>query len=131
MSRFYGRRRDDNHWTIIKQFEQLGCSVIDVSQTPCGFDILVGYGGLTMPVEIKNPSAENWKKRNRKTRTADKLLSENEKKVIDRWTGGARLVMDGNDVAETVNTLRRWHVALRKHLVNSCDDRRSGPSSPP
>jgi hypothetical protein len=120
MARFYGRRRDGNHWTIIKAFEKLNASVIDVSQTPCGFDILVGYGGLCMPVEIKNPDADNWKKRAKGKRTAEKLLTPAEKKVHSTWTGGKRLVMDLNDVAETVNTLRRWHAAIALHLVNSC-----------
>lgn len=110
MSRFFGRRRDANHFEIIKQFQQLGCTVIDVSQTPCGFDILVGYGGLTMPVEIKTG----------KQKDAAKKLTDNEKRVHERWTGGARLVTGPEAVAETVNTLRLWHRTLMQHLVNSC-----------
>lgn len=119
MPRFYGRRRDDNHWTIIKAFEQLGCSVIDVSQTPCGFDILVGFGGLCCPVEIKNPEADNFTKRAKKTRKAADLLTKGEKKIHDRWTGGARLVMSMTDVAETVNTLRRWHQAITASVLSN------------
>lgn len=127
VSRFFGRRRDGNHFEIVKIFEGLGCTVIDVSQIPCGFDILVGYGGITMPVEIKDPEAENWTKRTKKTRSASNLLTENEKKVHDRWTGGARLVMNADDVAETVNTMRRWHRVLSQHLVNSCGQVKSPP----
>lgn len=95
MADFYGKRRDANHFDIIQAFRQLGATVIDVSQTPCGFDILVGYGGLTMPVEIKTgPKAK---------------LTTFEQKIHDSWTGGKRVVWDFEGVAETVNTLRRWH----------------------
>lgn len=129
MARFYGKRRDANHFAIGKAFVALGCSVIDVSQTPCGFDWLIGYGGLTMPVEVKNPEADNWTKRSKKRRTAEVLLTKGEKKVHATWTGGKRLVMDNADVAETVNTLRRWHRLMEQHLVHSCDDGRKAPSS--
>ncbi len=109
MSRFFGKRRDANHFDIIEAFRTLGCTVIDVSQTPCGFDILVGYGGLTMPVEIKTgPKSE---------------LTQFEKDIHASWTGGKRIVWDFDGVAETVNTLRRWHKTLAQHLVNSCDSR--------
>lgn len=124
MARFYGRRRDANHFEVIRMFERLGCTVIDVSQTPCGFDILVGYGGLTMPVEIKNPNAARGKKQAKK-------LTDNEKRIHDRWTGGIRLVMTADDVAETANTLRKWHKTLLQHLVNSCAASQPRPSSPP
>ncbi len=95
-------RRDANHGAVVKAFERLGCSVIDVASTPCGFDLLVGYGGLTMPVEVKDgtkpPSARN--------------LTENEQKIHDRWTGGKRLVINMEDVALTAKVLRAWHVAV-------------------
>lgn len=109
MSRFYGKRRDGNHFEIIQAFQQVGCTTIDVSQTPCGFDILVGYGGLTMPVEIKTGPKEK--------------LSDYEQKVHDGWTGGKRIVWDMDGVIETVNTLRRWHKTLAQHLVHTCDSR--------
>ena len=96
-------KKDANHAEIVKAFEKMGCSVIDVSMAPVGFDILVGYGGLTfgvtMPVEIKDGT---------KPPSARKLTA-NEAKIHARWTGGARLVKDFDDVVATVNTLRRWH----------------------
>lgn len=107
MSRYHRRaRRDANHGEVTAAFERMGCSVIDVSQTPCGFDVLVGYGGLCMPVEIKNPNAIG------KAKSAAGKLTDNEKRIHDRWTGGKRLVQSMDDVAETVNTIRRWHVAV-------------------
>ena len=92
-------KKDANHAEIVKAFEKMGCSVIDVSATPCGFDILVGRGGVCIPVEIKDGS---------KPPSARKLTA-NEAKIHARWTGGARLVKDFDDVVATVNTLRRWH----------------------
>ncbi len=95
-------RRDANHQEVIAAFEKMGCTVIDVAGIPCGFDILVGYGGLCLPVEIKDgtkpPSARK--------------LTDNEAKVHAAWTGGARLVKDLDGVQETVRTLRRWHATL-------------------
>lgn len=120
MGRYHRRaRRDANHAAIEAVFLQLGCSFIDVSQTPCGFDGLVGYGGLTMPIEIKNPEAENWKKRSKKNRTVEQLLTKNEKDIHARWTGGKRLVMSIDDVVETVKTLRKWHAAICRDTSKS------------
>lgn len=113
MSRFYGKRRDANHFDIIEGFRRLGATVIDVSQTPCGFDILVGYGGLTMPVEIKTGPREK--------------LTDFEQRVHDSWTGGKRIVWDYDGVAETVNTLRRWHRVFEQHLVHSCGQQPKAP----
>lgn len=107
-------RKDANHGAVIAAFERMGCSVIDVSGTPCGFDILVGYGGLCIPVEIKDgtkpPSARK--------------LTENEAKVHARWTGGKRIVLDMDGVAATANMLRRWHKALYESIYR---EELSGP----
>lgn len=95
-------RKDANHGEIARAFEAMGCSFIDVSATPCGFDGLVGYGGMTMPVEIKDGAKPPSRRR----------LTPNEERVHARWTGGKRLVMDLAGVEETVRTLRRWHAAV-------------------
>lgn len=95
-------RKDANHNAVASEFERLGCSFIDLSGTPCGFDGAAGYGGLSIMVEIKDgekpPSARK--------------LTPNEEKVHARWTGGKRLVMNMDDVAATVKTLREWHAAI-------------------
>jgi hypothetical protein len=95
-------RRDRNHGEIVEAFGRLGCSVIDVASIPCGFDLLIGYGGLTIPVEVKDGLKPPSKRK----------LTKNEKKIHDRWTGGKRIVENVEQAAETANLLRRWHLAI-------------------
>lgn len=54
MSR-YARRRDSNHGELVKAFEQLGCSVADLSHAglPGWPDVVVGCIGLNHLVEFK------------------------------------------------------------------------------
>jgi hypothetical protein len=50
----YPTHYDSNHWSIVHHFLKLGASVTDTASFGGGFpDILVGYRGLTVPVEIK------------------------------------------------------------------------------
>lgn len=100
-------RRDANHRAVIAAFEALGCSVVDVAGTPCGFDIIVGYGGTCLPIEIKDGAKPASARR----------LTPNEAKVHGKWTGGTRLVKDLGDVELTVKVLRKraqilWNSAL-------------------
>ena len=105
MSR-WARRVDSNHAEVVGWFEDLHCSVINVSRTPCGFDLVVGYGGLSICVEVKDG----------KKSPSRRKLSDTEKKVHDRWTGGARIVKDMQDVITTVQTLQLWARTLQQHL---------------
>lgn len=102
-------RTDANHYTIIKAFEQMGCTVKDVHQLALGFDLLVGYGGLTMPVEVKDGD---------KPLSARKM-TKNERDQWNNWTGGARLVENLDDVQKTVAVLRHWHKVLCEGLGHS------------
>lgn len=95
-------RKDANHREIIRAFESMGASVIDVSDTPCGFDILCGHGGLCIAVEIKDGSKPPSARR----------LTANEKRVHERWTGGMRIVESVEDAIATVCLLRKWHAAI-------------------
>lgn len=100
-------RKDSNHNEISDAFKALGCTFIDLSDTPCGFDGAVGYGGLSILVEIKDPKKPPSKRR----------LTPNEEKKHAYWTGGKRLIMTLEDVAETANTLRRWRDAIYRAPV--------------
>ena len=100
-------RKDANHAEVIRAFERLGCSVIDVSGTPCGFDIVVGYAGQSRLVEIKDGT---------KPPSARKLTT-NEAKIHGRWTGGMSIVTDLEDVMRVANTLRKWHATLCAAVV--------------
>jgi hypothetical protein len=63
----------------------------------------VGFGGLTMLIEIKDPSQPPSKQR----------LTDDEVEFFSGWKGGVRIVRDVEDAAETINTLVRWHEAIR------------------
>jgi hypothetical protein len=105
------RRRDNNHKAICDFALKVGLTVIDLSQTPCGFDAAFGYGGLTMLVEIKNPKVDK----------THQQLTENEKKVHDAWTGGAKIVMTDDDVLECRRILMRWLSAIQLNLLKVGD----------
>ena len=99
----YARRLDANHAEIKAAFDKLGCSVVDLSRMGEGCpDLAVGYGGLSMFVEIKDGT---------KPPSARKLTKPQEK-LFARWTGGIRLVTCLDDVAVAVRWLRANHVAI-------------------
>ncbi len=63
----YKRRTDLNHKAIVECFEACGASVFQTHRVGQAFpDLVVGYQGVTLLVEIKRPNAElngkqaNW-----------------------------------------------------------------------
>ena len=101
--RRYGKT-DRNHAEIVKAFRSLGCSVLSLAPLGSGApDLAVGYGGLTLLVEIKDgtvvPSARK--------------LTPDQETFWDTWRGGVRLVTDLQAVVETVDLLNAWHRRLR------------------
>lgn len=92
-------RVDANLSAVVDAFRRMGCSV---HVTNGMWDCTVGYGGLSMLVEVKDGSKPPSARR----------LTPAQVRFREHWTGGVRLVKDMNDVAETVNTLRRWHQAI-------------------
>lgn len=97
-------RQDGNHKAIRAEFERAGCSVVDLSSLGHGVpDMLIGYGGLCIPVEIKDGAKPPSKRK----------LTEDEERFRMNWTGGYRIVSDLDGVLETVETLRNWHRAIR------------------
>ena len=96
---------DGNQPEIVKAFRALGCTVAHTHRLGQGFpDICVGYGGLSMLIEIKDGS---------KPKSAQEL-TDDEREFQGRWTGGVRMVRNLDDVSETVSTLRRWHAAITR-----------------
>ena len=98
-------RVDANHAEIIRVLRKAGCSVLDMSRLGGGApDILIGYGGISLPAEIKcgakPPSARK--------------LTPKQREWHDSWTGGCRLILSPLDALETAATLRRWATALRQ-----------------
>lgn len=94
-------RVDANLSSIVADFRHLGCSVNVRNDDMADLD--VGYGGLSMIVEVKD---------GRKPPSARKL-TENQVKRRKTWTGGIYLVQCPDDVLVAVKTLRRWHAAIK------------------
>ena len=68
------KKRDANHKDICMWFKNLNCSVLDLHTVGFGCpDILVGFGGETLLVEIKSKSGE---------------LEDSQNKFINEWRGG-------------------------------------------
>ena len=58
----YAKKVDLNHKEVVEKFRELGASVFDASGVGRGFpDIVVGYNGQTVLVEIKSGGAESAK----------------------------------------------------------------------
>jgi len=97
--RRYARRVDANLSQITVAFRQLGCTV-DVTNDK--WDLTIGYGGLSILVEVKD-SAKVASRRK---------LTPTQVKFRETWTGGIRLVTSFEDVQAAVNCLREWHAIL-------------------
>lgn len=92
----YARRTDANHSEIREAFRKLGCKVFDACRVGDGFpDLVVQWSGITMLCEVK-------------TALGKKSAAQEGSEMM------ARTVRTMDDVAETVNVLRRWHKALRE-----------------
>ena len=70
-------RKDANHGEIIREFEALGCSVLDLSQLPRALDLLVGISGCDVRVEVKDGSLPPSKRQ----------LTSEEQEEISQWRG--------------------------------------------
>ena len=96
-------RTDANHKEVADAFRKLGCSFLSLAALGNGApDAAIGYGGLTVLVEIKDGA---------KPKSAQKLTPD-QKVFWDSWKGGVRLVNDMNAVAETVQLLKAWRLRL-------------------
>lgn len=85
----------------------MGCSVVSLAPLGKGLpDLAVGYGGLTILVEVKDGLLSPSKRK----------LTPDEARFHETWTGGVRIVKDEKDVGATVETLRRWSDVLMREL---------------
>jgi Holliday junction resolvase len=72
----YARRTDANHKDITKVFRDAGAYVIDLSRVGKGCpDLCIGYGGLTVLVEIKSSEKAKY--------------TEDQEFFLQGWQGGA------------------------------------------
>ena len=92
-------RVDDNLKAIVNVFRRLGCSV---HVTNGAWDATVGYGGITILVEVKDGSKPASRRK----------LTPAQVKFRETWTGGIYLVQCEEDAVRCVETLRDRHKRL-------------------
>ena len=97
--RFKGRR-DDNHDTIRKAFQDMGCTVWDTADLGCGApDMVVGVTGLVNElVEVKDGSKPPSRRQ----------LTPDEQEFHRDWRGRAPVIVESEqDAIDLVNRCRR------------------------
>ncbi len=52
-------KKDSNHTTIARTLTDVGAQVFDVSRLPGALDMLVGFRGTLIWLEVKQPSSRN------------------------------------------------------------------------
>ena len=90
----YARRVDENQGDIVKALRACGATVRVVTQGDGIPDLLVGYNGYTILMEVKD---------GQKVPSARKL-TDAEQEFFDKWTGGMLVVV--NSVEEALDVLK-------------------------
>lgn len=86
----YACKVDANHKEIVDAMKAVGASIIDTSRLGKGMpDVIVGFRGQTILMEIKNP----------KTQYGRKGLNANQRKWAEEWSGGPLSIVDSVDAA--------------------------------
>lgn len=88
----FARRVDSNHADIKGSFERLGCSVFDTSRVPKFTDLVVGFMGVNVIVEVK---AEKGK------------LTDDQIDLRDTWKGWREEARNTDDVIRIVFAMRK------------------------
>jgi hypothetical protein len=90
----YANRIDANQNAIVDALRQCGATVRIISQGGGIPDLLVGYNGYTILMEVKDGA---------KVPSARKL-TEDEQKFFDEWRGGMLAIV--NSVSEALDLLK-------------------------
>jgi hypothetical protein len=94
----YASRIDANQPLVVDAFRKLGCSVKHMHTAGSGIpDLAVGFGGLTLLVEIKTEKGK---------------LNDRQLEWLEDWTGGHYVVRNLDDVERLVSMVRGWHRIL-------------------
>lgn len=90
-------RKDANHTAIVQNFRDLGATVLDTAQLGNGApDILIGYQGHNVAIEIKDGSKPPSKR----------ALTIDEQEFHADWNGWIEIVYSVDDVVRIVNQIR-------------------------
>lgn len=88
-------RRDDGEDEIVKALREAGAVVRVVTQGDGIPDLLVGYNGFTILMEVKDGTKPPSARR----------LTEAEERFFQEWTGGMLVIV--NSVEEALEVLKR------------------------
>lgn len=88
-------RVDENQNEIVEAFRAMGATVLITSQLKNCFDLLVGYRGVNIIVEVKDGSKP----------PSQRKLTDGEKKFRDNWRGGEYYII--NSIDEAINLLKK------------------------
>ena len=93
----YAARIDGNSAAIVDALRKAGASVYHIKLP---VDLLVGYRGVTMLVEIKNPE----------TRYGRAGANGNQREFMSTWNGGAVALVDSPEAALTaIGAIKEWN----------------------
>lgn len=87
----FARRVDSNHAEIKDAFEYCGCSVFDTSRVPKFTDLVVGFMGVNVIVEVKSK---------------DGKLTVDQIDLRDTWRGWREEVRNTDDVIKLVTKIK-------------------------
>ena len=87
---------DSNHTEIVNGLRKYGASVLQTHQLKNCFDIIVGYKGVNIIMEIKDGNKPQ----------SQRKLSEGEQKFKDTWKGGEYHVVLCLD--DAINVLKKY-----------------------
>ena len=101
----YARRIDANQNDIVAALRACGAVVRVVTQGDGIPDLLVGYRGYTLLLEVKDGS----KPPSRQALTADEAL------WMSNWAGSYRIVRSEADAEELLRDIERWTECLPEY----------------
>jgi len=93
-------RTDENQVEIVKAFRAAGCDVLHTHQLGQGApDLFVAFSGIWLAIEVKGQHGK---------------LTEAQETLYSGLKTRPRIVRNVEEVKTTVDTLKRWHKAIRR-----------------
>ena len=92
-------RVDANQPEIVEAFRKMGCDVLHTHQLGKGApDLFVAFSGIWLAIEVKTQRGE---------------LTEAQERLYEGLKTRPRIVRTVEEAQETVETLKRWHEAIK------------------
>jgi hypothetical protein len=83
----HAKRRDANERIVIDALKAVGATVLQLDGKGVP-DLLVGYHGATVLIEVKNPDSKSGAKPGEIRRKGRGVLKPSQVKTFGTWTGG-------------------------------------------